>query len=242
MKYILCFLLLSTVVIADEEFKNDVWNKWDTEHFSILSLDKSQGYYLKSNIEDIRLKTLSKWRLPDGETKYKLVCVRNAKELNKLFNLNGPYFELRDKNIENFDCVIWIDSEKISSLPFIILKNEVDHGAFDNFVKVGIPFLERSVDEIKNDLVESKDVDFKFLYDKSKEDVANSALVCLMIRKELGKANFEKILNSQDEIHESLGFKDQNHFLSTLNRYKKNLISDIKEEKMPDSYLEIKND
>jgi hypothetical protein len=71
----------------------------------------------------------------------------------------------------------------------------------------------------------------------------NSALVCLMLRKEFGEQKFIQFLSSnqdEDSIKMIYGFKNLMEFDGTLGRYLENLKKDIGSGATPDSYLTVK--
>ena len=100
----------TSVSSVPEEFKDLVWNKWDTENFVVLSISEQQGIYLKDNIENTKNSLLKSWGMKDFDfsTKCKLVCVSDKEMLDKLFKKQDFHMEVRknpDGKIEA--SVIW---------------------------------------------------------------------------------------------------------------------------------------
>lgn len=232
-----------------------VWNKWDTDNFIILSLDKSEGYDLFKNVEEIKKQSLEKWGLPNlkSNSSCKLVCVSNPDLLKKLFRLEKTHSELIKNESGQVSCSIWTvnDHDISAEILYIILLQD------DNlkwWVKRGIYNLTKNeIKNIKNEIPSSCDdilkivsvteKDWKNKSDIEKNDFdKNASLLCLFLRKEFGQNNFVKILKSQQdekEIASILKFKDVNHLEKVFKRYSQSIYKDKMENKIPDEYLKI---
>ena len=70
------------------------------------------------------------------------------------------------------------------------------------------------------------------------EQINNCAIICLMLRKEYGQDNYLKFLKSQKL--NAFGIKDEVKLNEIYNRYYTNLIKDLKNEKVPNSYIKIR--
>jgi hypothetical protein len=223
-----------------------VWNKWDTDHFVVVSLDKSEGLALKSQVEELRASLLKRWGIEDRvRFKCKLICVPDSKMLKRLFGLSEPKFELLAENKdESSSAVIWFDMERSLLLPYLLADSELSFRELHPLVRLGVPTLERSPSHVRDVVSSCSEEDIKNFIeseDQSSEGFRRAAVVaCLMVRKELGIDAFSSVSRSSDDIHRALGFSSADHFHRTLLRYRKNLSDDIRIGKTPDSYLGVK--
>lgn len=254
------FVLFCFSVFAEDSTKTAahsdmVWNKWDTDNFIVLSIDQSQGLYLKKNIESIKVDFEKRWGLENNrfETQCKLLCVPDDNLLVRLFNINEPRSETR-RSPEGKILVsaIWMNFEDSNNLSYLVAPVILDNVANSLFVKKGISKLEESLSNIRSDFKEIDPIDFKKListtedsfYKMSLEEknsfVKSSAVACLLLRKEFGIKKFSKFIASrqaESDMKSIFGFQDLDSFSKTLNRYSKNLSEDIKNNKTPDDYL-----
>ena len=71
---------------ANEDLKNLVWNKWNTNNFTILSIDQAQGEYLFNNLEAIKTWSLTRWGMSDLKysAECRVFCVPNKNLMKKL--------------------------------------------------------------------------------------------------------------------------------------------------------------
>lgn len=243
----------------DNELKDLVWNKWQTKNFIILSIDKTQGLYLKNNIERIKIQTLSKWGFEDINftTECKLLCVPNEDLLKKLFKLDSAYSEIRkDKDKINLTALWFVFNNDIDLSQKItdICLSELEQNNNINlplFCKVGMIKLNQDFTNVKKDLnnknlikINSKDLLNKKVDDLSKVSKENldifekqSAVAVLLFRKEYGQDNFLNYIKTNDL--KSFGIKNIEELDKILNRYSKNLITDLEDNKVPQEYIEI---
>ena len=252
-----CLSAQETVTTPEisEDLKGLVWNKWDTENFIVLSIDKNQGLYIKNNIEDIKTLLLDKWGLPDVDFKgeCKLICVSNKNLLKKIFRLDDSKVEIRRDQQGNVQlCVIWFCLENkeipLDHLTTICLAQfEEKYDKLPYFCKKGMPLLSKDVQDIKQKLISQDKLKFSLKdffnvkEDKSKSEAykIQSALLCLLLRKEFGQDNFVNFLHSKSLS--SFGFEDDIEFEKIVNKYYENIYNDLKENKVPNDYLEINN-
>lgn len=238
------------------EKQSFTWNKWETDNFIILSIEKDQGLVLKRMVESIKDGHFSRWGMKSQEfpVKCKLVCVPDAEMLKKFFAIDLPKSEVR-KNSSGDPTLyaIWIDFQRIDELPSLISsmcvsdKNKM-------YVQRGLTLLSLPANKIASEISATSQVKFSdfssCLSDKwlsmSSQDKSlldrNSAIVCLMLRKEFGEQKFLRFLSSnQDEvaIKSIYGFKDLGELDVTLGRYLENLKKDIGSGATPDSYLTV---
>ena len=239
-----------TLSNVPDEFKDLVWNKWDTDNFIILSIDEQQGFYLKRNIEFIKSSILNKWGIKDFDfsAQCKLVCVSDKNMLEKLFKKQDFYSEVRknsNNEIESF--IIWFYlndknslvklNDKILNICLTDLHQKVE--TMPDFCKVGMCALNTDVDQVKKILLESKDFKASDLLVDSTLSTGSCAALCLMIRKEYGEINFLNYLFSGDL--NILGIKNVDQLDSIFERYRINLIKDLENNLVPDNYLKIQS-
>ena len=76
----------------------------------------------------------------------------------------------------------------------------------------------------------------------SRDDLNKSLIVSLMLRKEFGESRFLRFLfsnkNTKDSLGSIYGF-DSDSFSKSYNRYCKDLYREIKDNKVPDFYLQV---
>lgn len=233
-----------------DDLKGLVWNKWDTDNFIILSIDKDQGLFLKNNIEKIKDLILEKWGINNFKfsNKCKIVCVTNEKLLERIFRIKEPKFEVRKKENNEIElCAVWFSLED-NQIPYFEIANvcfEESGLNLPQFCVSGMSMLsdsDRFVEELlssdfsisKNEILESSNEDSKSVDNFE----IKSAVVCLLLRKEFGQKNFSNFL--QNNNYDVFGFDDDlSKFDEILERYHKNLINDLSNGKVPESYLRI---
>ena len=223
-----------------------VWNKWDTEHFAVLSIDKGQGQSLKDSVESMRADVLDRWGLKGSDSFFcKLACVPDSDMLWKLFGLKEPKCEVRDSEDGKAEMVaIWVDSKRIGTLPSLLAEAEFGSGSYPKFVRHGLPLIERGQPSIGETFKKSASVPLASILEGKGDDPslhANSALLCLMIRKEYGRRAFGIAASaSPSSLHERLGFRSPEELEKTLYRYRSNLIGDIESGRTPGEYLGVR--
>jgi hypothetical protein len=240
---------------ADSDF---VWNKWDTKNFIVLSIDKSQGLFLKRYVEDVKISFQERWGLKkyDFSTQCKILCVPDNKFLFKFFNIEQSHAEVKKNSEGLFSSAIWVSYEEIDKIDYLISSVCLDVYSSKFFVKRGIIKLEnKSIESLKNSLsnfneininevLETDENKWLSLSSDQKEKFDNAAAVlCLLLRREFGIDKFSLFVNSKqeaDDIVSIYGFSDLESFSKTLNRYAKNLSEDIKSGRTPNKYLILK--
>lgn len=232
-----------------------VWNKWDTKNFVVLSLDKEQGLALRDSVERLRDSFLDSWGLDSGDAIFpcKLVCVPDRKTLGKFFNIESPKCEVRHSSDGKVSvCAIWIDYESIKMLPSLIGSASVSASStkIPPVLQNGIIALSVSPSRTREILGAACSVDAKSLFsmsgdawslEKDKEGLNRKcALICLMLRKEMGIDAFSDFIKSEqneESIKRIFGFSGYGDLSKTLDRYSLNLAEDIKNGLAPDSYF-----
>jgi hypothetical protein len=227
-----------------DEFKNLVWNKWDSENFIILSIDKNQGYNLKNKIENIKSWVLDRWGFLDINFKSdcKIVLVSNRDLLKKLFKLESPRCEVRKDGDKILLSAIWISNEDLDKLPYTLSEvcfSEIEQNykkTLPIHIKKGMCYLNN--DHLEVELKNTKKFTYENLISEKDPDEKQCAILCLLFRKEYGQDNFLKYVASRDINNFSI--KNKENLESILNRYYDNFINDLKENKVPQSYLDVK--
>lgn len=239
---------LTTSQELPEDLKNLVWNKWSTKNFIILSIDKSQGEYLKNNLEKIKTNLLNSWGIKDVQfkTPCKIVCVPDEKLLKRIFRLEKPKIEMKDDS-----CAIWFYLKNKSELPIYELMQICLFQLENNtntklplFCKFGMSVLSEDLDFIRNKLANcSNNISMEEFLSKKEEyfekHLAESCLICLMLRKEFGQDNFLNFLHKGSFVE--FGINDSKKLDEIINRYRENIINDLNNNKIPDDYLIIRN-
>jgi hypothetical protein len=252
-------ILIEPEAVSQKE--NFTWNKWETENFIIMSIEKDQGLSLKGSVESLKDEHSERWGLERAglKAKCKVVCVRDAEMLKRFFGVDSPRAETRrDSSGKILTSAIWVDFKRIQELPSLVAFICVSDGSLgDNrlYVQRGISLLSLPSERVKSELKQSGKLDFAEVsslssekwFDLSSQDRAlfdrRSALICLMLRKEFGEERFLKFLlgtQDQNSVRSVYGFRDAAEFNSTLNRYSENLSKDIGEGITPDSYVTVK--
>ena len=250
-------ILIEPEVVSKKE--NFTWNKWETDNFIILSIEKDHGLSLKRSIESIKDEHSERWGLAKSNlnAKCKLICVRDAEMLKKFFGVDSPRAEIRkDESGKISTSAIWLDSKSIQELPSLvafICASDGSLGANRLYIQRGISLLSLPPEKVKSELSQAGTVNFSEISSCSSDkwfglppqerSDRKSALVCLMLRKEFGQERFLSFLYSaqnQEAIGGVYGFKDASEFNSTLNRYSENIGRDIGKGATPDSYITIK--
>lgn len=230
---------------APEGLEGLVWNKWDAGSFVVISLDKSRGSSLRREIEPMREELLSRWGIaPQRTAPCKVVLVPDARMLKRLFGLSVPRCEVRKSGTNSSDSAIWIDDERMSLLPSLMAECELLNGDFRSFARRGVPLLERSASHARDDLLASTDSPLSAAMADAKTEseasalARNSALVCLLVRKEFGPRAFGSAARGgPQELHAVLGFSTAQELERTYARYRQNLLGDLKAGRTPDEYL-----
>lgn len=258
--------------IPDPFFADKVWHRYQTENFTILSLQKDQGQYLYENIENIKGWIFSRWGFPNIKfsAECRIVCVPSVEIIEKLFKVDGSRVESREEDGRIKLHVIWLvmDSQPTKCLPSALSMIAITELERQNNLKIpfwacrGMSVLNLSLSQIRGEmdfinkritnkekLYSSKvlftmtreqflqlDVDSKKIYD------AQSAVLCLMFRKEFGQRNFLQFISRQSteyNLKQIIGFENFNIFEKTFQRYMYYLSKDVVDMKTPQEYLEI---
>lgn len=211
---------------SDPELKNLVWNKWDTENFTILSLDAGQGKYLHDNIEQMKAWVLARWGLPDVKfsAECRVLCVPNQQLMKKLFRLDQSHGEVRRNKDGKIELsVLWLVLDKKPaevippSLTLVCLAELESRNLNVGYWAVrGMSVLNGTIPQIRSQLAPLNGVitsDDKMYFsqklftmteeDWKKETVEKrhlfdqeAAALCLLLRKEFGQDNLLKYLST----------------------------------------------
>jgi hypothetical protein len=247
--------------LVQNDFQDLVWNRYTTENFTILSIENKQGKWLSYNIENIKSWCLKRWGLPNikFEKECRIMVVPNKELLKKLFNISESKYEARivDGKLEIIALWLSLDSEEdlVDTVPYFIticsmLEIDQKFNTKSNlFLTKGMAELNRSLVKIKENLktanIDDKDIIKAFSTDikkMSQDDLNKSLIVSLMLRKEFGESRFLRFLFSNKNTNDSLGLIynfDSESFTKSYARYCKDLASEIKDNKVPDFYLQV---
>lgn len=251
MKYLLCFLFL-TLNLYGEDLE---WNRYSTDNFVVLSIDNSQGKNLSENLDKYKKNYLTKWGFPDFKfsKECRVFCVPSEAMLKKLFNITESKVEYR-KELN----VAWIVFGDYSAISEIVYKE------FEEKYKTELPFWFKRGSYLlnKSDVRKQlKDCNGKFSaekllnmkkdeYDKNEDKkILDQQFVCLclMLRKEFGEVKLQGFLrfSSSNDVKDVLsfvyGFVSYQAFDKQYQRFVKDLNSELINNNVPDSYLEIKS-
>jgi hypothetical protein len=256
MRKILCVLLLCAASSLASEppqptasrepppgLEGLVWNKWDTPGFIVISLDKGQGSAMRGEAESLRDAFLERWSLSPSKRECKLVLVPDAVMLKRLFGLSEPRCEVK-KSDSGAAAAIWVDAGRKGTLPSLIAESELLSGDASSFAALGVPLLERSPSDVRKVILSAAEMPLETILagggDAPKaESAANSAVLCLLVRKEFGGRAFGRAASSES-AWSALGFSSEEEFASTFARYRANLLSDMKSGRTPDGYLGVR--
>lgn len=267
MRFAFVFLALSLAAVAaadppvpvvspargvPEDLKGLVWNKWETKHFAVISLDRSSGRSLTSEVEGNRNDALAAWGMRGSDAVFcKIVLVPDEAMLQRLFGLKEPRCEVRRSGTSAPEAVsIWVDSNRVSRLPSLLVEAEVAASNAPTFVRRGVPLLASGPSIVREGIAKAPDTPLLSILDEKKSAElakadqkgfdANCAILCLLLRKEYGPRAFGRAAASpQSGLHGSMGFASAEEFSGTFARYRKNLLGDVRESRTPDEYLRV---
>jgi hypothetical protein len=249
---------VDSILVSDDHggdkdsIKDLIWNRYQTDNFTILSIDKKQGEYLFKNIESIKKECLRRWGLKDTvlSKDCRIMVTPNKELLRRLFGLQSHRIEFRD-NV----AAIWLDSENPNEFNDSVKEviTEVCFRDLDpslSFVACkGLSNLNTSLDNIKQILsrvmetqpgtnfLKVTEKDYQKMNQENKDKFDTESLVfCLMLKKEFGSNKLlEYFLGKNEKI---CGF-DSKSLNSSYNRYYRDIFNELKKDKIPDSYLNI---
>jgi len=246
---------------ANEDLKNLVWNKWNTNNFTILSIDQAQGEYLFNNLEAIKTWSLTRWGMSDLKysAECRVFCVPNKNLMKKLFGRETSVSEvIYDGNKIKISAIWFVfDEEPIDSIPSQLVLVNLKETEQVYGKKLGFWFyrgslvLNHSVASIRRVLTNgTMGFDQKNLLSLTEEQWSSldqekknqydfqSACLCILFRKEYGEKNMLNfVLNPDPKV--VVGFKTDEEFNLTYIRFCGNLVADLKNNKTPDNYLII---
>lgn len=257
-----------TVAVSNkDDLKNLVWNRYTTENFTILSIENEQGKWLNYNIENIKSWCLKRWGIPNFkfQKECRIMVVPNKDLLKRLFNISESRYEVRKIKDDLEVIAVWMvissDDDLINTVPYYVTSCSLIEFNYTNNFKNdlcfinGISLLNESFSKIKN--IDKKDYHTKILnllsvdenkYNKmsseeKKDFDVESMLLCLMFKKEFGENKFLRFLTSNKTKEDSLRYIYRftiSDFENSYNRYIKDFVSELNENKVPNSYLDVK--
>lgn len=244
---------------------NDLY-KWDTANFIVLGVKDLQGYEIAQQIESIKSWAINRWGLPTEPfiTRAKIICVPDNATLKKLFRLDSSFAESRPR-----EDVCWVICDKGLTHAISIFVTEFCISNFERIHKIKVGYwARRGMSILNGDLHQVKIFvaplsgyiasDSKLFFSKSlftcnkelllKSSVENislfdreSVLLCLMLRKEFGQANFLALItdSSVENVRRITGFSDYSEFDKAFKRYLYYAATDAAQGRMSNSYLTI---
>lgn len=255
--------------VSKDDLRDLVWNRYTTENFTILSIDNAQGKWLNSNLENIKSWCLKRWGLNNikFEKECRIMVVPNKDLFRKLFNITDSKYEVRKNKDELEIVVVWllIDSTEdlVDEVPYFVTMCSLVEYNFQNnlnnnlILMNGMSLLNKSINDIKKiknesinpkvEIIKLLSIDedkFKKMNNEEKKDFnLKSLILCLMLKKEFGENKFLRFMSSNKNKEDSLGFVYKftpEDFNNTYNRYCRDLFKELKENKVPDKYIDVK--
>jgi hypothetical protein len=258
MNFIWALLLIGSVPSTSQD-ADTVWHKWNTDNFSIVSIDKAQGYFVYKNIEKIKSWIFTRWGLPNIKfsKECRIFCVPTTSQMNTLFKINSSYVVVKQEL-----SVIWLVFDKLSTEVIPGPLSLICFVEYPFWAKKGMSSLNETPTQIKQMLggfkerIDAKqDIYFSdalfsmtedqwnTLTDDNKKLYNNGATaLCLLLRKEFGQDAFLQFLKTNSEEASFVGvygFSGFEQFDITFQRYVYNLSKDIEIGKTPNKYLTI---
>lgn len=200
---------------------NVSWNRYETQNFEILSINKEQGVYLYQNVEYLRKWVLERWGIKsvDYSTKCKIMIAPDKETYVKLFKKDKTGYVNDGKTIS-----IWMYAEPkwhVDTLPQaltaigIIEFERKYNTTFPLWLKEGMSVVNTSIGNVRSnigDLIEAFSKDNAWFWSKdlmsmTPEKLAKyetkhrswfskeSAALCLYLMKEHGTLSFNNMLN-----------------------------------------------
>lgn len=200
-----------------------------------------------------------------------LVCVPDKEYLKKLFRLESSQSEVQidDKN-QIARSVAWIslDQSPAEIIPFAItticLKEfeQITGTKFNPWLYRGMSYLNATLPQIRQTLSplaaqvqQNQKIFFsKAIFEMTEDEWsklekpqqqlfdAESAAMCLLLRKEFGQDNFLSFLRggaTEQNLAKTFGFRSYDELDATFKRYLYNLSNDINSRAAPDHYLQV---
>ena len=251
----------------DPDLKNLVWNRFQSDKYTILSLNADQGKYLFSNIRKMQTWAMTRWGIPDQDltVECRVLCVPSKNLMKKLFNLEQSHYEVRrNKEGKVEQLILWIvlDGTPAETVPMALTAIASADLGIPFWAQRGMSVLNGTIPQIRTGLgslngpLNTNQTMFwsKAIFTMTEEGYKKesqekrdlfdqeSAALCLMIRKEFGQTNFVRVVKStggETALKDVLGFDSYSQMDATYTRYMGHLASDIVQNKTPNSYLQI---
>lgn len=247
------------------------WNRYVSKNFTIMSIEDEKGKSLVDELEQMKKSVLNNWGFPDVKftKECRVFVVPDYELLKKLFNLNVGKFQSR-KELN----VIWCVGDDKPTKSILPLLTQVCLQEYENVESTTLPIwfkrgcvtLNTSVSDVRETLKSFNDIARKEQFTHSAEQLfmateddynkqtnenkkifdQQSALLCLMLRKEFGQFKLQGFLRLQsknkpeDVLDLIYGFKNFSQFDKQYVRYMKDLCADLVDNQTPDSYLEVR--
>lgn len=253
------------ITTLQEDRQDLQWNRYTTKNFTVISIDNKEGVWLSKNLDLIKDSCLKKWGITGGDlsTECRIMVVDNKDLFKKFFNITDPRVEFRKKDGKTEIIGVWLCIEKnnhedlekiISQICFQDMLEKKNTSK--KFIEIGIPLLNQKEEKIKKiiknltpdiSFIEKKDEDYKKLKELEKTNFEeNSAIFCLMLKKELGEKKFLELMFSKgknlDQIIKVYGYKDLAEIEMTFKRYCKDLKNSVEKNEITSKYLKVERD
>ena len=205
----------------------------------------------------------------DFTAEARIFCATSTEEMKKLFNIDSSFAEVREEGGKIKISYLWLvndvrPAEIVPPALTVICMKEFEKKNSQNigwYAHRGMAVLNETLPQIRRNLggldaVLQKDSEIFFsksLFQMTEADWKKqtpqmrqlydneAAVMCLLIRKEFGQKNFQSFLRAGPNVSSDwvLGFKTNGELDATFKRYMFYLVQDIKQNKTPDTYLQI---
>lgn len=205
---------------SDPELRNLEWNRYTAGNFTILSIDDSQGRWMKANVEQIKTWCITRWGFPDlrFSKECRIFCVPNKSIMKKLFGVETSRAEVRKKDGVFEMTAMWLvlEGQPGHTVPAFLTEiclAEFEHNhnvKFGMWFKRGASQLSSTFSEIRSQISRLPSSSSIFSTEKmftmteedyNKETPENrsafdrqAAALCLLLRKEFGEAKLQGFL------------------------------------------------
>lgn len=257
----------------DNDLKNLQWNRYVDGNFTVLSIDDKQGRWLIKKIPDILYSSAKDWSIdPKSFVSFskecRIFCVPNKDLLKKLFDIDSSRVELRkNSNNEIEISVIWLslDSFDVDLVsPFLLRPAFFEFGEknfyfpwwfirstelLNSSLKLKVDTLSRFLDSDKliscETILKTSYQDYLKLIKEDQEKFdAQSLILTLMLRKELGLIKFYSFVsadspyeNLEDRLKKVYGYLDMGDLQNKYSMFYRDFLEDFTLNKVPVSYL-----
>jgi len=253
------------VLLNEQKIKEMEWIRGVSGDFEVISLDNEKGLFIEENVNGVKKRVLPKWGFGDIKLNapVRMMVVPDAATMSRLFRLLGtkvePFRKHKDKTLHVIYLVVEDTPAKTLNKPITkLMLSEWEKKYSSNigfWAKQGMSSLSLPAKNVKETLLKTENGRFsaealfgmteqhwKELNKEDRELFDNQcALLVLMIRKEFGEKSLHKLIKNDPKkmLIEVFDFSDMNHFNRSYQRFRSDVLREIKQDKMPDHYLQI---